>query len=198
MLSRVLAVFFLTVVPICSWTQETLPSGPKLISPLGPLLEVLDRANVSGSLELAGHCDVGLPPHYFPRLRVPVTTRGPLVQVVREMFADDPAIQVTQDADGMIRLIEDGAHTDLLNVKISRIWFESKGVPLQYAAFSPNTALLQILQSPEVVAFMKAHEIALAIPPQGFARQPAQSARLTAHRGIYGRPIPFRGVGSRP
>jgi hypothetical protein len=57
-------------------------------------------------------------------------------------------------------MIESGVPKDLLKVKISHISFESNGVPLQYAAYSPNAALLHaILRAPEVVAFMKAHGI---------------------------------------
>jgi hypothetical protein len=76
------------------------------------------------------------------------------------MFAADPGVQVTQDPDGTIRVFESGAPTELLNVKISHISFESNGAPLRYAAFGPSSALhYVILQAPEVVAFANAHDI---------------------------------------
>jgi hypothetical protein len=154
------AVVIFVSISIWSCAQVASSPSPKIVTPLRPLLEALDRAKVSASLGLSGHCDVGLPPH-LPQLRAASTAAGhsPL-QVAREMFADDRDMQVTQDSDGTIRMIESGAPTELLNVKISHISFESNGAPLQYAAFSPSNALhYVILQTPEVLAFAKAHDI---------------------------------------
>ena len=154
-------------ISILSCAQLASTASPKIVAPLRPLLEVLDRAKVSGSLGLSGHCDVGLPPH-LPHLRPPSMTGRSLLQVAREMFADDRGMQVTQDPDGTIRMIESGATTELLNVKISRILFESNGVPLQYAAFSPSSALhYVILQAPEVLAFAKGHDILMPFAGAG-------------------------------
>jgi hypothetical protein len=169
MLRLAFAVVFL-ISAIGSCAQIVQSAKPQIIAPLRPLLEALANAGVSGSLELSSRCAAGPP---FPNLRSRSTSGGSVLQVVREMFADNPAMQVMQDADGMVRMIENGAQTDLPNVRISHVWFESKGVPLQYAAFSPTTALRQILQSPEVVTFMKAHGMDLAIRPQGaFVNEP--------------------------
>ena len=166
MLHQMPAVAFLVAMPIWSSAQETTASSPKIISPLQPLLNALDRANTSGSVEFAARCDGGT--HWtFPTLRSPTNTGGSLLQVVREMFADDSAMHVTQDAHGMVRMIENGVQPDLLDVRIRHIWFESKGVPLQGDAFSPTTALTEILRSPEVAAFMKAHKMDLAIRGNG-------------------------------
>jgi len=147
-------------ITTCSWRQAAPPASPKFMAPLQPLMEVLRRAKVSGSLELS-RCDFGPPPH-LPNLRVPAAV-GPLPQVLREMFADDPVMQVTQDADGTIRMIETGVPTDLLDVKIRHLPFELNGIAFQYAAFTPYDALRAIVHTPEVLAFAKAHSI--VIPP---------------------------------
>ncbi|HWW15188.1 MAG TPA: hypothetical protein VN310_11050 [Candidatus Dormibacteraeota bacterium] len=87
---------------------------------------------------------------------------GSSLQLVREMFANNPAMQVVQDPDGKIRMNESGVPAELLQVKIRHISFEENGVPLQYAAFSANTALLHaILRSPEIVTFMKSQGMVL-------------------------------------
>jgi hypothetical protein len=157
---------FIIGISILSCAQVASTASPKIVAPLRPLLEVLERAKVSGSLGLSGHCDVGLPPH-LPHLR-PSTTGGSPFQVARELFADDRGMQVTQDPNGTIRMIERGAPTELLDVKISHISFERNGVPLQYAAFSPSSALhYVILQAPEVLAFAKTHDILIPFAGAG-------------------------------
>ncbi len=64
-------------------------------------------------------------------------------------------MQVTQDTGGTIRMNETGVPTDLLNVKISHIPFETYG----QRVYTANGGLKVILQTPEVLAFMKAHDI---------------------------------------
>jgi hypothetical protein len=61
-------------------------------------------------------------------------------------------------------MIQSDVPTDLLNLRISHVSFWSGGVPSQYAAFSANSAVRHaILQTPEVTAYMKAHNIAVAM-----------------------------------
>jgi hypothetical protein len=162
-----LVVGFIVSIALCSQGQERMAQSHKLIRPLQPLLEVLRGANVSGSLVLSAHCgeNRAIPfsspvfPH-FPDLQNPGSSEGSPLQTLREMFASDKAIQVTQDRDGTIRIIEDGVQANLLGVRISHIAFESMRLPSQNAAFYASTALLRaILQAPEVVAFMKVHHI---------------------------------------
>lgn len=157
----ILAAAILINVSLAS-AQTALPADSKIVAPMLPLLQALAAARLSGSIELSSQCG-GEP---FPSLR-PSSGGGSVLQLVRRMFADYAKMQVKQDADGMIRMVEIGADTDLLNVKISYIGFESKGIPLQYAAFNPDAALRQILQSPEIVAFAKNHDIDFAIRGAG-------------------------------
>jgi hypothetical protein len=77
---------------------------------------------------------------------------------LREILSDDPAMQVKQDPDGTIRMTEIGVPSDLLNVKISHILFETSR-PGQPGIYTANGALRLILRAPEVVAFMKTHNI---------------------------------------
>lgn len=176
----------LITFPFWSWGQETSAANPKTVAPFRPILEVLDRAKASGSLELSLHCDVGSPPPvYLPRLQ-PARSGGIPLQALREILADNPAIQVGQDSNGTFRMIEAGVPTDLLNVRISHISFESDGVPLQDAAFSANTALLHaILRAPEVVAFMKAHDIIFPFGEGGsLGNDPRPTASLHIPRSM--------------
>jgi hypothetical protein len=140
--------------------QEAGGHAPKLVKPLQPLLVALDRAKVSGSLQLSGSCDptrvspFGLP-HWHP-----AEGDGSPIEIAREILADDPAIRITQDADGTLRMAEPGVPPDLLNIKIRHIAFESDGKPLEYGAFTANEAVTRvILRAPEIVTFVKDHGI---------------------------------------
>jgi len=129
---------------------------------LKPLLEVLDQAKVSGSLEFTGTCD-SYSFHVFPelpQLRVPAASKGSVLQTVREMFADSPAMQVTQDPDGTVRTIESGVATDILSVRISRVPFGERPDGSDFA-YSGWAALHNILNTPELKLFMKSHDIEL-------------------------------------
>jgi hypothetical protein len=155
MLRPMLTLAFIVGMLIGSQAQEPRPWA----APVQPILEVLDTAKLSGSLEFSEKCDsTSIPP--FPRFRTAATTESSPLQSLREILADDSGMRVRQDRDGMIRMIESGVPKDLLKVKISHISFESNGAPLQYAAYNPNAALLHaILRAPEVIAFMKAHGV---------------------------------------
>jgi len=157
----------LAIVGISIWsTAQTQSPSPHLIVPLKPLLQAFDNAKVSGSLELSGHCGVGLPPH-LPHLRPPKSGASPL-QVARDVFSGDPSMQISQDPNGTVRMIERGTSAELLNVKIGHVSFDKNGAPLKYAAFAPGTALYYvILQSPEILAFERARNI--QIPFVGIA-----------------------------
>ena len=168
MLRRVLAFAFILGLLVGFRQQEARATHPLAASfqpmfdvleapSVQPILEALDKAKVSGSFVFSGHCDsAACTPHAdFPQFRTPTRAGGSTVQVLREVFADVPAMQVTQDSDGPIRMNETGVPTDLLNVKISHIPFESYG----QRVYTANGALRVILQTAEVLAFMRAHDI---------------------------------------
>ncbi len=157
MLCRAFAVAFIVGILVGSLGQEARAAGRKPAS-LQPILEILDKAKLSGSLEFSGMCDLRDFPD-FPQFRAPATSGGSPLQTLREILADDPTMQVTRASDGTIRMIESDVPTDLLSVRINRISFEGHGAA-QSAVYTPNDALIRaILRAPEVVAFVKDHNI---------------------------------------
>lgn len=149
-------VLFVVALAVAE-SQAQGPAYSKQAS-LAPLLDVLDKAGVSGSLEFSGHCDSFNGPD-FPKFTYPATSTASPVQAMREMFAHNPTIQVTQDPDGTIRMIQRGVLTDLLNVKIAHIPFETGRPPALNPIYSANAALVHIWVAPEVTRFMKDHDI---------------------------------------
>ncbi len=86
------------------------------------------------------------------------------------MFADNPAMQVTQDKDGTIRMIEKGVPTDILNIWINRIPFgDGEAGDRDRPIYSAYIAQMRVLGTPEVESFMKAHkhEIEWPFPAYG-------------------------------
>jgi hypothetical protein len=81
------------------------------------------------------------------------------------MLAGNSKIRVTQDPDGMIRIVEADVPTDILEVRIhylsfpanSPISFDETRRPLYM--HGTHIALETILQAPELVAFEKEHQI---------------------------------------
>jgi len=172
MLHRRLAIAIFICNSIWSSAQVT-PAGPKFSAPLRPLLQALAKSGVSGSLAFSGHC-TGFP-RDLPHMRVPSTSDGAPLQLARETFSDDPTMQFSQDPDGTIRMKERGISTELLDVKISHVPFETNGVPLQYAAYNPDHALYYaILRAPEVSAFADAHDIQVPFVGMGGLGGPGQ------------------------
>lgn len=170
-------ILALAVVSTVSSAQEPFVAGAKFVEPLRPLLEAMYRAKVSGSLIFLGHCDSNTPPD-FPKFRAPSATAGSPLEIARETFADDPAMKVWQDRDGTIRMMETGVPTDLLNVKIDYILFERNSTAI--AAIRHV-----ILQAPEVVNFMKAHNIEKPLG-EGLSRGSRPSARPDESHNISG------------
>jgi len=135
----------------CCLGQDRVGTDPKVAIPL--IQHVLSAAQVSGSLAYSGACDFHNLPQDFPKLR-PISHSGKPVEVLRQMFADDPRMRVTQERDGKIRMIETNAPQDLLNVKIRHLTFQA-GV----MSHGPRMALRAILMTPEVIAFRREHSI---------------------------------------
>ncbi len=156
MLRRLFIVAFIVCTLVGSLGHAQVVSGK---ASLLPILEILDTARVSGSVVLWGSCTVSYPPD-LPKLRVSATDRASALQALREVLADDPAMQITQDSDGTIRMIERGVPSDILNVKIRHVSFEGRGTSAQSdGMYTPNDALRGVLQAPEIVDFMRAHDI---------------------------------------
>jgi hypothetical protein len=128
---------------------------------LPPIREVLSRAQVSGSLAYLGRCNFHPD---FPQFRLPPSYSGSPREILQEMFAGNPKMRVTQEPDGKVRMAERDVPTDLLDVKISHISFAPNEPVTNMLSGSdmlhgPNVAVQAILQTPEVKAFRKAHNI---------------------------------------
>lgn len=144
-------VFTLLCAVLMGWVH----AGSDTVS-LKPILEVLDGAKVSGSLEFSGPCERSLPE--LPLFRMLADAEGGPLPTLRKILVNNSAIQVTQEPNGTIRMVEAGVPTDFLNIKIRHISFDNHGAgPI--AAHSPNVALRAILMTPEVVAFMRSRAI---------------------------------------
>jgi hypothetical protein len=177
MMHRALTLAILIAASTASWGQAPSTTLPGFVEPLRPLLEAMDRAKVSGSLALLGRCDASTPPD-FPKFHAPSAAARTPLEIARETFADDPAMRVWQDPDGTVRMMEMGVPTELLNVKISHILFESNETAIEAIRHV-------ILRTPEVVNFMKAHEIEIPLV-EGISRGPGPSARRDESHRISG------------
>jgi len=144
----------LTMVGSC-WGQETIDKDSQSL-----ITAVLSKAKVSGSIAYWGRCGYREVLPDLPTLRVPRENLGSVspVQALREMFADDPKLQVREDANGMIRMIESDVPRDMLNVKISHISFKDpKG---RNGIWIPRQARRLLEDAPEVRAVMRDNSIA--------------------------------------
>jgi hypothetical protein len=121
--------------------------------PLLPLLQVLDSANVSGSLEVSGACGSERYPQ-FPQLGQ--KTDDSVLTMLGEMLSSNRGVRVTQDSNKIVRIIGPDVPTDFLNVRISHITFEDYK---HNGIFSANAAMWSVLAAPEVVAFFKNNDV---------------------------------------
>jgi hypothetical protein len=134
--------------------------------PLIPLLQVLDSANLSGSLQISGVCESKKLPK-FPEVEEKkgdstLTTLG-------EMLSSNSGLTVSQDSNGIIRIVGPDVPTDFLNVKIAHITFEGSK---HTALLSPTHAMWTVLAAPEVVAFFKSHDIERPLQFEFFSGDP--------------------------
>ena len=122
---------------------------------LEPVFGALQDSDLSATIELNGRCDgVGLP-KIPPFARATATASTPLTTLA-EIAASDSGMSVRQESNGRIRMIEKGVPADILNVRIAHL------VLLDYShrpIYSANLAASIILDSPEVVEFMRTHDI---------------------------------------
>ena len=158
MKNHALSLFAVLALASPCWCQF-LQSGHDYGAAIMPILDVLRRGHVSGSLEYSGSCTDQFRNPDFSKLNTPSSDSEPPLQGLREMFANDKDMQVTQEPDRTIRMVAKSVPQDLLNVKIGHISFdeEDKKLPM----FFPINVLWVITHSPEVVTFMKDNDIGL-------------------------------------
>ena len=151
-----LIVAWLLILLSSSLCQESDSTDPRLAFLL--LQHILSKAQVSGSIAYWGHCEAHKRYPGFPSLREPFNYSRPTVDLLRQVFVNDPKMVVTQESDGLIRMVENDVPMDLLRIKIHHLSF---GHPDQDTDMfnGPNNALRAVLFAPEVVAYRKAHRI---------------------------------------
>jgi hypothetical protein len=149
----------LAIVGNC-WGQARVEIGGE--DSLSSITDVLSKARVSGSLAYWGRCGYREARPDLPNVRSRPENSGSIspVQALREMFADDPKMHVTQEAGGMIRMFESDVPRDLLDVRISHISF--KDPEGRAGVWIPRQARRMLVGSPEVRAFMRAYNIGWA------------------------------------
>lgn len=140
---------------------------------------VFSKADASGSLEYWGICDFKDFYPDFPKLRKISGNKESALESLRDMFSVDPEMRVSQDSDGKIRMREKDVPSDLLDVKIHVVHF-----PVQF--HGPNAAVIAILQSPEVVAYQKEHNIGPSFDPEEMGNYPSEAFGPARPR-VYGR-----------
>jgi hypothetical protein len=109
--------------------------------------KILSSERRSGSLEYWGFCDLDKGWPDFPEPRSVSGRKGSALDLLQEMFADDPKMRVIQELDGKIRMAETDVPQDLLRVKIHHLSFSG--------AHSGAMAVYILLNSPEIIAFME-------------------------------------------
>ena len=123
---------------------------------LDRLLRVLGTANVSGSMEIRCQLNTGRNLHEMPST-APAGSEGDVLKTVRSMFASDPAMSVTRDQDGTIRMRESGVLDDILRIKLRQFEFDRKSS--DGGIYAPNVAVLRIMLTPEVANFRRSRNI---------------------------------------
>lgn len=121
---------------------------------------VIENTQSSGLLEYKGSCKGFGPSPDFPSLRAPSTNKGSPVEMLREVFADDPKMQVTQEPSGVIHMVETDV-PQLLDVRSSHITFGGIEGP---AAYRPSDAKWAVMASPDVRAFLKSQNMRIEPP----------------------------------
>jgi len=152
-LSAALAIVFLI---ICS-DQAGKGDDRTPIPGLNLIHRILQSGNVSGSLAYSG-CgfDKRVPPD-LPPFGV-LDESGTPEEILKKLFSADPSMQVTREGS-MIRMKETNVADDLLNVRVHHISFFSADASNSDPVHGPRMALLAILESPEVIAFGREHNL---------------------------------------
>jgi hypothetical protein len=119
------------------------------------ILNVLASARVSGSLEFNGKCGPGVLVPDFPSISEPPKPypQNP-ADTLRYvfMYSADGRMLVSDESNGIIRVVEAGVQTDILHVRINHIAFDRIS--------DPEEALGMALRAPEIRSFMHSHSIA--------------------------------------
>lgn len=124
------------------------------------ITDVLDRAQLSGSIAYWSPEKCRPEPFRFPTFPTlaPTIYTNSALGTLREMFAHDSKMLVTQEPSGLIRLAENDVPTDMLDVRIHHISFDDQVIGTDLFN-GPIMAMRSILLAPEVQAFATEHKI---------------------------------------
>jgi hypothetical protein len=114
---------------------------------------VLTKAHTSGSLVFHGQCQASGGTWDLPDVSFPQHHEITPVQMLREMFANDLKMHVTQDANGYIRMAETDVPRDLLDLRIVQVSFPSGLLN------NANIAVTQIMGTPDMKDYMVVRNI---------------------------------------
>jgi hypothetical protein len=120
---------------------------------------VLTKAHASGSVVYHGQCQNNGESWDLPAVSFPRYLDIAPVQMLQEMFADDPKMHVTQDANGNIRMVETDVPRDLLDLRIVQVPFSS-----ERGIHAPRWAISQIMVTPDVKNYMTVNDIGPVVP----------------------------------
>jgi hypothetical protein len=157
---RVLTTTLVFMLLTACESQDRLVTGVR--DPITLLMATLSKAHLSASLEYSGvACETM---RDFPKLDLPMRSTASPFEILRDLFADDPKMQITQERDGSLRMREDDAPHDLLDLRITHVSF--RGTPKRsLATYDPTEAMWTILSTPQIKQFEAEHNI--ESPPQG-------------------------------
>jgi len=137
--------------------QDMAKADPALTTTL--IGSVLSKAHASGSLVFHGQCQNRGGTWDLPAVSRPKHNDMTPVEMLREMFADDPKMHVRQDANGNIRMVETDVPRDLLEFKIVQVPFSSDS-----GIHAAGWALSQIMATPDVKNYMTVSKIGPVVP----------------------------------
>lgn len=151
------------------------------------ILKTLSAARISASLQYWESCDSGRQLPRFPKTVASSGLGDSPLETFRAMFHEDPAMELTQDADGTIRMSENTVPHDILDVKIEHISFNE--------SYEADDALKVILNRPEVQSFMKTHDVgwpsqgrlivgAVTLPAPGMPHLSGELSRVTLYQAL--------------
>lgn len=115
------------------------------------IMRVLTKYHVYGSFEYSGSCEIGLPLPELAKLHAPKNDTNSPIESLREVFADYKNIQITQDHNGMIRIVQENVPSEILEVKISHLTFKREADPVM--------AMWKAVGAKEVAAFKEANHL---------------------------------------
>jgi hypothetical protein len=160
--------------------QFTAESLGRVIAVAHNISDVFAKAQVSGAVEYNGKCGPGffvpdLPPIHEPQKPY---SQNP-VETLSSMFSVDRGMMVSQGRNRIIRVVEAGVQTDILQVRIRHLSFNRTA--------NPNEALGVALNAPEVQSFLQTHRIgqpASRYGPYGPGLLPTQGPSTSPWTGL--------------